>query len=48
MNKFGKQLGEFLEYKNISIKEFAERVNTTSKNMIDIIKGNVELSQNMI
>lgn len=48
MNKFGKQLGEFLEYKNISIKEFAERINTTSKNLIDIIKGKVELSQNMI
>ena len=25
LNKFGKQLGEFLECKNISIKEFAER-----------------------
>lgn len=48
MNKFGKELGEFLEYKNISIKEFADRINTTSKNLIDIIKGNVELSQNMI
>ena len=48
MNKFGKELGEFLNYKNISIKEFAGRLNTTSKNLIDIIKGNVELSQNMI
>lgn len=48
MNKFGRELGEFLEYKNISIKEFADRINTTSKNLIDIIKGNVELSQNMI
>ena len=48
MNKFGKELGGFLEYKNISIKEFADRINTTSKNLIDIIKGNVELSQNMI
>ncbi len=48
MNKFGKELGEFLEYKNISIKEFADRINTTSKNLIDIIKGNIELSQNMI
>ena len=48
MNEFGKQLGEFLEYKNVSVKEFAERVNTTPKNMIDIIKGNIEISQNMI
>lgn len=48
MNKFGKQLGKFLEYKNISNKEFAERINTTSKNLIDIIKGDIELSQNMI
>lgn len=48
MNKFGKQLGEFLECKNISIKDFAERINTTSKNLIDIIKGETTLSQNMI
>lgn len=48
MNKFGKELEEFLEFKNISIKEFADRINTTSKNLIDIIKGNIELSQNMI
>lgn len=48
MNKFGSQLGKFLEYKNISNKEFAERINTTQKNLIDIIKGNIELSQNMI
>ena len=48
MNKFGKELGEFLEFSNISVKEFAERINTTSKNLIDIIKGNIELSQNMI
>lgn len=48
MNKFGKELGEFLDFNNMSIKEFAERIDTTSKNLIDIIKGNVELSQNMI
>ena len=41
MNKFGRELGEFLEYKNISIKEFADRINTTSKNLIDIIICNV-------
>lgn len=48
MNKFGKQLGKFLEYNNISNKEFADRINTTAKNLIDIIKGDIELSQNMI
>lgn len=48
MNKFGKQLDEFLKFKNISNKEFAERINTTPKNLIDIIKGDIELSQNMI
>lgn len=48
MNKFGKQLEEFLKFKNISNKEFAERINTTPKNLIDIIKGDIELSQNMI
>ena len=48
MNKFGMQLGDFLAYKNISINEFADRINTTPKNLIDIIKGKIELSQNMI
>lgn len=48
MNKFGSQLGDFLECKNISIKEFAERIDTTSKNLIDIINGEITLSQNMI
>ncbi len=48
MNRFGKQLGMLLEYKNISIKDYAERVGTTPKNLIDIIKGNIEISQNMI
>lgn len=48
MNKFGNQLGEFLEFNHITAKEFAERINTTPKNLNDIIKGKIELSQNMI
>ncbi len=48
MNKFGSQLGEFLNDNNISIKEFANRINTSQKNLIDILKGKIELSQNMI
>ena len=48
MNKFGRQLDEFLEFKKINKREFAERINTTPKNLIDIINGKVELSQNMI
>lgn len=48
MNKFGKQLGKFLEFHNISNREFADRICTTPKNLIDIIKGNIEISQNMI
>lgn len=47
-NKFGEQLGKFLNFSNISINEFAERVGTTPKNMIDIVKGNVSITQNMI
>ena len=47
-NKFGIQLKEYLEYNNISNNDFSERINTTPKNLIDIIKGEVELSQNMI
>ena len=47
-NKFGIQLKEYLEYNNISNNDFSERINTTPKNLIDIIKGDVELSQNMI
>lgn len=48
MNKFGKKLNEFLEFYNISVKEFAERIGTSPKNLNDILKGNIELSQNMI
>ena len=48
MNKFGKELGEYLEFYNISINEFASRIETTPKNLIDVIKGNISLSQNMI
>ena len=48
MNKFGKKLVEFLECKNISIKEFTDRFNTISKNLIDIIKENVEKNYKMI
>lgn len=47
-NKFGLQLKEYLEFYNISNNDFSERINTTSKNLIDIIKGDVELSRNMI
>ena len=48
MNKFGKELGEYLEFANINNNEFAERIGTTPKNLIDIIAGNISLSQNMI
>ena len=48
MNKFGTKLDEFLKFNNISVKEFAERIGTSPKNLNDILKGNVELSQNMI
>ena len=48
LNKFGKELGKLLEFQNISINEYAERIGTTPKNLIDIIDGNVALSFNMI
>ena len=48
LNKFGEELGELLEYQNISINEYAERIGTTPKNLIDIIDGKVSLSFNMI
>ena len=48
MNKFGVELGELLEYQNISINEYAERIGTTPKNLIDIIDGKVSLSLNII
>lgn len=48
MNKFGKQLGKFLEFNNISINEFAERIDITPKHLIDIIKGEAPLTQYMI
>lgn len=48
MNKFGSELGEFLEFNNISQKEFAFRIGTSPKNLIDIINGKIELTQKMI
>lgn len=48
LNRFGKELGRFLEYFNININDFAERIDTTPKNLIDIIEGRVALSFNMI
>ena len=43
LNKFGEELGELLEFQNISIQEYAERIGTTSKNLIDIINGKIIL-----
>ena len=48
LNKFGIELGELLKYQNISINDYAERIGTTSKNLIDIINGKISLSFNMI
>ena len=48
LNDFGSELGELLEFQNISINEYAERIGTTPKNLIDIIEGRVALSFNMI
>ena len=48
LNDFGKELGRFLDYYNISINDFANRIDTTPKNLIDIIEGRVALSFNMI
>jgi HTH-type transcriptional regulator/antitoxin HigA len=48
MNKFGIELGEYLNFNHISIKEFAERIGTTPKNLIAIINGKVSLSSEMI
>lgn len=48
MNKFGNELNEYLKFNKVSKKEFAERINTTSKNLIDIINGKVELTNKMI
>ena len=48
MNKFGKYLKEYLDFKNISIKEFAYRIGTTPKNLSEIISGEIKLSSNMI
>ena len=48
LNKFGEELGELLEFQNISISDYAERIGTTPKNLIDIIEGRVALSLNMI
>ena len=48
LNDFGSELGRLLEFQNISINEYADRIGTTPKNLIDIIDGKVSLSFNMI
>ena len=48
LNRFGKELGRFIDFYNINMNEFAMRIGTTSKNLIDIIEGRVALSFNMI
>ena len=48
LNRFGEELGELLEFQNISIVDYADRIDTTPKNLIDIIEGRVALSFNMI
>ena len=48
LNAFGEQLGELLEFQNININDYADRIGTTPKNLIDIIDGRVALSFNMI
>ena len=48
LNKFGEELKELLDFQNISINDYAERIGTTSKNLIDIIDGKVSLSFNII
>ena len=48
LNKFGEELGELLDFQNISIQEYSERIGTTPKNLIDIISGKVSLSFNLI
>ena len=47
-NHFGIYLKDYLDYYNISITDFAERIGTTSKSLIDIIDGRISISQNMI
>lgn len=48
MNRFGKYLKEYLEFCNISEKEFAYRISTTPKNLNEILSGEIRLSSNMI
>ena len=48
LNEFGKELGELLEFQNISINDYADRIGITPKNLIEIINGKVALSFNTI
>lgn len=48
LNYYGIYLGKLLKHQNININEYAERIGTTPKNLIDIIEGRVTLSFNMI
>ena len=47
-NEFGIFLRDYIDYYNMNNNEFAERIGTTPKNLIDILNGNISISQNMI
>ncbi len=48
MNRFGKELGKYLQLKKISLEVFSEKINITPENLKNIINGNIEISQNII
>ena len=46
--RFADYLKEYLEYKNITNKDFANRIGITPKHLIDIFSGKCELSSQLI
>ena len=46
--RFKDYLIDYLEYNNITNKDFANRINITPKHLIDILSGNMDLSSQII
>lgn len=46
--RFANYLKEYLDFKNISIKDFANRINITPKHLISILNGESDLSATII
>ena len=45
--RFADYLKDYLEFNNITNKDFANRIGISPKHLIDILSGNIELSSSI-